>query len=293
MVLDRLFALVNKPEYILRPSQIVRRVLGKHGNEIVLPWNVRMNINPHETIGRSIKNTGFHDLTVTESITRLLEKGETGIDAGANIGYFTLLMSRLVGDNGCVYAFEPHPMIFRKLKQHLNDNEIKNSIIEQRGLSSDVMQAYLQMPDNFKANEGVASVSFETSNTATKIELTTLNYYFEKMGIGMVGVMKIDVEGHELNLLKGASTLLQNGKIRDIIYEDHSSQPSNVASYLQSFGYTLMRIEKKLMKPILYPFDKLLNTYSWDTPNYIATHDVKRVEQKFRGLGWYCLRQLK
>lgn len=282
------FSLLNKPEYLFRPVQNFRRFLKKNSS-VKLPWNVQITVNPNETVGRSILNTGFHDLTVTESIVRLVGKGEIVVDAGANFGYFTLLMSRVTGSQGSVYAFEPHPGIYRRLQENINKNLLPNVHAHELGLSSRIGDGYLIIPDSFGNNEGLASVSFDEKGSRTEIKLTTVDAALSGVQ-ETVGLMKIDVEGHELDLLKGASTFLKEHRIRDIVYEDHHDQPSEVARYLQSFGYTLFRLEKRLFGPKLHPHDLRLSTPPWETPNYLATLNAKRVISRFQPFGWKCMK---
>lgn len=281
------FSLLNKPEYLFRPVQIFRRFWRKDSS-VKLPWSVQITVNRNESVGKSILNTGFHDLTVTESIVRLLERSEIVIDAGANFGYFTLLMSRVTGSNGQVYSFEPHPVIYRRLQDHISKNFLTNVHAYEVGLSSNASDGYLIIPDSFEQNEGIASVSFDGGGDRTKIKLTTLDSLLDGTQKA-IGLMKIDVEGHELDLLKGASALLKQQKIRDIVYEDHHGQPSEVACYLQSFGYTLFRLEKRLFGPKLHPHDLRIDTPPWETPNYVATINAKRVISKFQAFGWKCM----
>lgn len=282
------FSLLNKPEYLFRPVQIFRR-FSRKDRSIKLPWNVQVAVNPNESIGKSILNTGFHDLTVTESIVRLLEKGEIAVDAGANFGYFTLLMSRVIGSQGRVYAFEPHPGIYRRLQDNINRNLVSNVHAHEVGLSSKISDGYLIIPESFDNNEGIASVSFDEKGSRTKIKLSILDTVLSTVQ-ETIGLVKIDVEGHELDLLKGASALLKEKKIRDIVYEDHHNQPSEVADYLQSFGYTLFRVEKRLFGPKLHPHDLRINTPPWETPNYVATINAKRVISRFQPFGWKCMK---
>jgi FkbM family methyltransferase len=281
-----LIARINRPEYLFRPGQIFKRLFN-HQATVDLPWKVKMTVNLNETIGRSIINTGFHDLTVTESIVRLLEKGETAIDAGANIGYFTLLMSKMAGPSGRVLSFEPHPEIFQNLKRHVVLNGLTNVSLFETGLSGRASEGFLVMPDDFKGNQGIASVSFSDSGSnQIKIKLAALDELYAQP----IGVLKIDVEGHELELLHGASNLLKKGLVRDLIFEDHHVQPSAVSLYLKSFDYSIFRIEKNLFRPRLHPFDTNIQLLRWETPNYIATLDGERVKKKFKPWGWKCMR---
>src|ERR1051326_7108633 len=79
----------NKPEYVFRPRQILRRfaIRPKGADdtaEVLLPWGLPFRIRPQEVLGRAIWNTGVYDLAVSEALWRLTRPGETAVDAGAN-----------------------------------------------------------------------------------------------------------------------------------------------------------------------------------------------------------------
>jgi FkbM family methyltransferase len=122
--------------------------------------------------------------------------------------------------------------------------------------------------------------------SATEIEVTTLDAFMP--GNAEIGLLKIDVEGHELQVLKGAATLLQQNRIRDILFEDFCPQPSLVTLYLQAAGYTVFRLAPAWLRPALleamdYPEP------SADVPNFLATRDPERARSRFRSFGWKSL----
>jgi hypothetical protein len=88
---------LSKPQYLFRPSQIVRRLLleihSKRGLKTLdLPWKLKIHVNTEDTVGLALASQGLYDLVTTEVIYRLAEVGETVVDVGANIGYFTGLL---------------------------------------------------------------------------------------------------------------------------------------------------------------------------------------------------------
>jgi hypothetical protein len=80
-----LTARLNKPEYLYQPRQFLRRLTRAIRREpdevdVVLPWGLRMRVNPHEDHGRSLYHFGIYDLVLSEAIWRLLDRGERAID---------------------------------------------------------------------------------------------------------------------------------------------------------------------------------------------------------------------
>ena len=105
-----------------------------------------------------------------------------------------------------------------------------------------------------------------------------------------VDVMKIDVEGHELQVLLGSRKLLETGAIRDIIYEDHSrSFSSPVASLLADFGYSIFFLTRRLTGPLMASKGQGYQATQY-LPNFLATLKPDRALARFQTPGWQVLR---
>ncbi len=161
---------ITQPYYLLRPAQVLRRLRFWYrrppleaDSSIALPWGLNIRCRPNEEIGYSLHTTGIYDLLLTEMICRSVGRGETVIDAGANIGYATSLMAMLAGLRGRVYAFEPHPRIFLELKGNVESwlLDPRAAAVElcESALSESSGTATLREPDcGFEANRGMASL---------------------------------------------------------------------------------------------------------------------------------------
>jgi len=151
-------------------------------------------------------------------IKRVVKLGMFVVDIGAHIGYYTALFSELVGMNGKVYAFEPTPDIFLALK--------KNTPFPNVDHINYVVSSYASLIDNvpfYIFDEPFSSFnSLYRPNTkhqplgVIKVESVTLDMYHLK---GKVGYLKVDVEGGELDVFKGAYILLKNKQIDYIQFE--------------------------------------------------------------------------
>ncbi len=95
--------------------------------------------------------------------------------------------------------------------------------------------------------------------------------------------MKIDVEGHELNVLKGAEKFLKEKNILNIVYEDHLQFPSSVSDYLLAMGYNIFRIEKGNNNIFLADPLSASSISSWEPTNYLATFDKSILNDVNRG----------
>src|SRR5579871_5650959 len=121
--MPNIFNYLRRPEYVFRPRQVLhrfRRILKPpQATELVeLPWGAPVSVRPTENVGNAIFYYGIFDLVVPEAIYRLADEGEWAMEVGANIGQNCSLMAYRTGRRGHVIAFEPHPEIFRELKDN-------------------------------------------------------------------------------------------------------------------------------------------------------------------------------
>lgn len=151
--------------------------------------------------------------------------GDIVFDIGSHIGIFSLKASRIVGTNGVVYSFEPNPINFVILKRNVMLNKASNVKISNKAVSSQnkILQLYLD-PEN----TGGSSVQIKTGKTAQiSVSSITLDNIINEKNIQEVNFLKLDVEGHELEILKGANHFLNICK--HIAMETHEKMggPSN------------------------------------------------------------------
>lgn len=295
---------LNKPYYLFRPSQLVRRgamtlrrpSAAPEIAEARLPWGATITVHPDDEVGSSILKIGLFDLPVSEAIWRLLDADETGLDVGANIGHMTSLMASRVGAGGTVKAFEPHPEIFRELSANAarwgRDAGTGRICLHELGLSDRAGSALLRTPDDFAANRGAAALveardSAAPGSRAHEVQLARMD---DLLHDDDVGVMKIDVEGHELEVLRGATGLLRAGRVRDIVFEEWDSFPTPVTTLLEEEGYTLFSLDQSLLGPLIGPASKRSASRAHQAPSYIATRKPTRALARLKRRGWAVLR---
>jgi hypothetical protein len=108
-----IFRALRRPEYFFRPVQIWRRLRRNailKRNRIQLPWGLPVEVDPVSYVGQDIRNLGVFECIVPEAIVRLLDRAETAIDIGANIGQNTSIMALAAGPAGLTVGFEPGPV---------------------------------------------------------------------------------------------------------------------------------------------------------------------------------------
>jgi FkbM family methyltransferase len=297
---------LTNPAYMFRPWQMVRRVkrvLLRSGpgefETVALPWGARLRVKPTEIIGATLWAYGIFDLIVCEAICRLLAPSEVAVDIGANIGQMTSLMCCRAGKGGRVIAFEPHPELFSELRHNVtvlqSNDTAAPAELHNAALSDVAGEALLDVGPAWTFNRGVSKLTSAHSNSANpKVEVTTKVLDQVLGDVPGVAVCKIDVEGHEMSVLKGATRLLRSRRVRDIIFEDLGAYPSQVHQLLVDYGFTVFSLHTRLLKPRLAPAQQRVPFQpEIDGPNYLATLDPDRAISRFAAPGWRALRRIK
>jgi FkbM family methyltransferase len=292
---QRAYRFLNRPYYWYRPSQLALRLRAKEepggGLRLVrTAWGAQLYCWP-DPLGRAVARTGVYDLTVAETLARLAEPGESAIDAGANVGLMSSLLARAVGPRGRVTSFEPHPLIYGTLARNvaLWEREEHVRTIETRQAAVSARAGTLPLavdPEAFARNKGTASLEHTDGANATDVRTVRLDEEVAEH----VGVLKLDVEMHELAALEGAEALLSRRLIRDVLFEEHEPPPTPVTRLLEDHGYAVLSVRQGLTGPILCAPEEAYSKKLWDPPALLATADPERARRRLRRRGWVSLR---
>jgi FkbM family methyltransferase len=143
-------------------------------------------------------------------IKNYVNSGDTVIDVGANIGFFSLLLSELIGQNGKIYAFEPSNRLFNRLDKTVRINETKNIKIINLALGESEGSAMLHYNPKQSGLSSIAT-NLKSDTLQEEIKITTLDKFAESIA-ERVSFIKIDTEGFEPQVLKGARRLILKDK---------------------------------------------------------------------------------
>jgi len=127
-----------------------------------------------------LSTRGSYEPFITKLMKSQIKPGDVVIDVGANIGYYTLLFAKLVGPQGKVYAFEPHPDNFFLLKKNVDVNKYKNIIIEQKAVSNRAGKIKLFIDNQEKNTKHSIIQSEQTTKNSVVVESVPLDDYFKK-----------------------------------------------------------------------------------------------------------------
>jgi FkbM family methyltransferase len=150
------------------------------------------------------------------------------VDAGAYVGYFTLLASRLVGPSGRVFAFEPNPVGFRYLTDNVEQNACENVLILPRALSSS--SGRLQyVPDPAGAESFIHRAASDQPQTS--VEGESLDDFLRNQFWPTIDLVKMDIEGSEFAALTGMTeTSSRNPKLQLIMEFNASAMDRSLVS---------------------------------------------------------------
>lgn len=175
-------------------------------NDIILKtqYNFKLKISPlyDKGIERSIFNKGIYEEGTLWCFKKILKKGDVVFDIGANIGLTAIYAAKRIGINGNVFAFEPMPNTCDILNYNIRLNKLKNITSINVALSDRI--GFAEIYDNIHINRGAASLYSEKKENGITIPLDTLNNIIYKYKIDKIDLIKIDIEGSEISMLKGA-----------------------------------------------------------------------------------------
>ncbi|MBA3848921.1 MAG: hypothetical protein C0502_02870 [Opitutus sp.] len=289
---------LTRAEYVCRPGQLFRRAarllrrpFSRDRMTVQLPWGFPITVNPRESIGRSIVALSALDLPVTETIWRLLDDGESCADIGANIGYMTSVMAARLRSGGAIWSFEPVPEIAAELRQNFaawRPYTRAEFRFHAEALAEAEGERDIHLAAEFAENRGTASLQAPGRGATRALRVRTRRLDALCAASTRFGLVKLDVEGAEALVLRGAERLLREGLIRDLVFEEHNPWPAASTDLLRRHGYQLWRVTRGRRGPALVPADAVLSG-ELDPPTYLASRETGRVLQRFAAASWLCL----
>ncbi len=197
-------------------------------------------------IGRSLDLYGEWSEGEVELFRQILKPGDTVIEAGSNIGALTIPLAQIVGETGTVHAFEPQKEIFDQLES--NTNQYRNISLRNSALTAEYCRLDCARMDAERVcNLGGCEVSLHQRGELTvPVPGEPVDGLFQDSSISLI---KADVEGMELDVLKGAEQLIM--RCRPLLYveDDRHENRSALYSWLHAHGYRIYRHTPPLYSP--------------------------------------------
>jgi FkbM family methyltransferase len=172
-------------------------------------------------------------------------KGNIIIDCGAYIGLYSIISSKLCGSDGRIISVEPNPTVFEHLRRNIQLNKIENVILFNMALADKESEMEFFIPKGSAAGstfylEHLSLQKVEEFNKMV-VKAITLDKLMEMENLSHVNIVKIDVEGAELLVLRGGQNALKSKRIDKLIVEIHKTinTPKEVMDFLINEGYNI------------------------------------------------------
>jgi FkbM family methyltransferase len=223
------------------------------------------------------------DPPLVAALTEFLEPGDTFVDVGSHVGYYAMLASQHVGEQGRVFAFEPSPQTFGVLLANtiLNGDGRCRAFNCALGDKAGVAPLFIDRND-----EGMSSLATPSkvrggnaADGAVSVFVSTIDALYEQLQWSAVRTIKIDVEGFEPHVIRGADDFLRKHLPENIVFEINNSIPDiplhqdmPIRQRLAELGYT-----SYLIRP-------------WATIDAAAHDSVKHLfgDSNYLGLPLHC-----
>lgn len=206
-----------------------------------LPWGTWM-ITWNDVMGGHLRGANLPEPEETAFMRRILRPGMKIFDIGAHNGYYSLLSSAMVGPHGHVTAFEPSPRERRRLRLNLRLNRLTNVTVEGVAVGAITGSGQLFVCDYETGCNSLRPPAVNETTTMTLVQLTSLDDYCRESGV-VTDLVKIDVEGGERDVLRGAVDVLSLHRplvlceVADIRTEPWGYRAVEIYDFLTSLDY--------------------------------------------------------
>lgn len=198
---------MNSQAELSKIVSILKRVeLPGNKSIYALPNNLVFVMNDNDAVSTmyGIKEGIGHEPHIFEKMIRFMREGEHFIEVGANYGDYSLQMARILRNNARVFAFEPGQKVFKYLQVNALLNDLPNLTVENLALLDQEMILEFNEVEDSSLGSYMGGSSFSHS-----VKSTTLDSYFER-NILPIGAIRLDAQGAECRVLKGASRIIDS-----------------------------------------------------------------------------------
>lgn len=208
---------------------------------------VEMLLDPNDLVSQVILKTGTWERDSWQALQKHLHPGATFVDIGAHIGYYSLKATVPLGPSGRVLAIEPNPETLRKLRANIAASRARIITVEPVACSGS--ESIVELFAGPSTNTGETSLSRANASqdgpsTATyRVRARPLDAIIREAGVSRVDAVKIDVEGAELMVLKGAQDTLDRfhpvvlAEVVESQLREMGASSAELIAFLQAHGY--------------------------------------------------------
>jgi FkbM family methyltransferase len=255
---------LRKP--MVEPIQEVEVAFASSGRSLALSLRLDAGETSEGPMLQALARGEFYEPEVSYFITNVLQEGDTFIDVGGHIGYFSMLAAHTVGPEGHVYTFEPESRNASHIRAHIALNEVANVDLIEEAVGDEEGVAGLHVNADNTGGHALWDVGEHPYNAQSRVHHEvkpvrrgTLAQLLAKTAEQRVRLVKIDAEGSELRILKGAMLLLLARKVPYVICEINEfalqkmgATGQGMRAFMQACGYGCYRMIPE--SPFLIPF---------------------------------------
>jgi len=204
-----------------------------------LPGGARIALQYREALGLITLIHGGFEVAETRGLCARARPGSCVIDVGANVGIFTVsLGSALRSSGGIAWAFEPLPSNVERLKKNVRLNDLRNIKVYPLALGNRKGEVTFHLSDDPAFHSIVGVGQRRDSGRIVTVKIDRLDNIWREAGCPMVSLIKIDVEGAELQVLEGAQELIGTNRPQLMLEANTPDHFDALASWLRPRGYS-------------------------------------------------------
>ena len=217
---------------------------------LVLSWidHLQVTLEPNNETSRSLFITGRYEPNEFCVLDRILKPGMVFLDVGANLGLYSLFAARKVGPRGMVFAIEASSREYAQLLRNVEMNQLANIKVLNIAASDYAGEAVLMVASAQHAGHNTLGGGFAYATPVERrerVRTARIDDIIREQSLGRLDVIKMDIEGAELNALRGSDNSLRQFRPLLILeVSDRSLQHQNASSsvlldYISNLGYSL------------------------------------------------------
>ncbi|MBL4862663.1 MAG: FkbM family methyltransferase [Crocinitomicaceae bacterium] len=212
--------------------------------------DLKIKLNIDDCIQQQIYFLDFYDKRGINFLKKHLKKGDGFIDIGANIGSYSLIASKLVGEHGKVHAFEPIEDVYNRLLFNVQLYDLENVTTCKKAIyeTKDLLKFFVSSHENL----GMSSIFHHDTESGhmERVEAISLDEYVSALNIEKINLIKIDIEGAELFALKGMQNTIKKFRpiivmeISEDVLQNSSIKSTDVIDFMEEFDYSRCAINQ-------------------------------------------------
>jgi len=221
---------------------------------------------------------GEEDHIERELIKKIVRPGDVTIDVGANIGYHTVVMAKIVGKTGHVYAFEPSPYNVELLKKTMELNGFQNVSVIHKAVSEQPGKSFLYFSNGISAH---SLTNFGYNNGGIEVSIDSLDNFFKDLD-KKINFVKIDAEGYDFKVIRGMKNILKTPNLKLLIeffperLKKTGESPKEFLEFLFENQFNVIDLKKN--KPLtVNDVNEIVRIYDSPPPDHMTNFFCEKI----------------